>query len=55
MTLTGNASAGFGPPTSFSSLLYPSPGGGGRRVPDGARRDVLDSASAPASTSPGST
>ena len=24
MTLTGNASAGFGPPTSFSSLLYPA-------------------------------
>jgi len=44
MTLTGNASAGFGPPTSFSSLLYPGPVGTGRRVADGARRDVLDSA-----------
>jgi hypothetical protein len=44
MTLTGNASAGFGPPTSFSSLLYPGPVGTGRRIADGARRDVLDSA-----------
>jgi hypothetical protein len=44
MTLTGNASAGFGPPTSFSSLLYPGPGGGSRRLADGARRDILDSA-----------
>lgn len=44
MTLTGNASAGFGPPTSFSSLLYPGPAGTGRRVADGARRDILDSA-----------
>lgn len=44
MTLTGNASAGFGPPTSFSSLLYPGPSGNGRRLADGARRDVLDSA-----------
>jgi hypothetical protein len=44
MTLTGNASAGFGPPTSFSSLLYPGPSGTGRRVADGARRDILDSA-----------
>lgn len=43
MTLTGNASAGFGPPTSFSSLLYPGPSGG-RRANDGARRDILDSA-----------
>ena len=43
MTLTGNASAGFGPPTSFSSLLYPGPTGG-RRQPDAARRDILDSA-----------
>jgi hypothetical protein len=44
MTLTGNASAGFGPPTSFSSLLYPGPAGTRRRNPDGARRDILDSA-----------
>jgi hypothetical protein len=44
MTLTGNASAGFGPPTSFSSLLYPGPAGTGRRAADGARRDILDSA-----------
>jgi hypothetical protein len=44
MTLTGNASAGFGPPTSFSSLLYPGPTGTGRRAADGARRDILDSA-----------
>jgi hypothetical protein len=44
MTLTGNASAGFGPPTSFSSLLYPGPAGNGRRAADGARRDILDSA-----------
>ena len=27
MTLTGSASAGFGPPTSFSSMLYPNPTG----------------------------
>jgi hypothetical protein len=44
MTLTGNASAGFGPPTSFSSLLYPGPPGNSRRTVDGARRDILDSA-----------
>lgn len=44
MTLTGNASAGFGPPTSFSSLLYPGPVGSSRRGPDAARRDILDSA-----------
>ncbi len=44
MTLTGSASAGFGPPTSFSSMLYPNPTGGGRRMADGARRDILDSA-----------
>src|SRR5215212_1703797 len=44
MTLTGNASAGFGPPTSFASLLYPGPAGTNRRTADAARRDVLDSA-----------
>jgi hypothetical protein len=44
MTLTGNASAGFGPPASFSSLLHPGPTGTGRRAADGARRDLLDSA-----------
>ena len=43
MTLSGSASAGFGPPTSFSSMLYPNPTGGGRRMADGARRDILDS------------
>lgn len=43
MTLNGNGSAGFGPPTSFSSLLHPVPAGPGRRAADGARRDVLDS------------
>ncbi len=36
------ATAGYGPPTSFSSLLYPA-GSGGRRPADAARRDVLDS------------
>jgi hypothetical protein len=44
MNLAGSASAGFGPPTSFSSLLYPNPTGRGRRMADGARRDILDSA-----------
>lgn len=44
MALQGNASAGFGPPTSFSSLLYPGPAGSSRRTTDGARRDILDSA-----------
>lgn len=44
MTLSGSASAGFGPPTSFSSMLYPNPTGGGRKIADGARRDILDSA-----------
>ncbi|MDP8922314.1 MAG: hypothetical protein M3O34_05485 [Chloroflexota bacterium] len=38
------AAAGFGPPTSFSSQLYPSPYfSGGRRATDAARRDILDS------------
>lgn len=51
MTLNGSASAGFGPPTSFSSLLHPGSGvnsrragEGSRRSVDGARRDILDSA-----------
>jgi hypothetical protein len=44
MTLNNNASAGFGSPTSFSSLLYPGPSGASRRAADGARRDILDSA-----------
>lgn len=45
LNLNAGAAAGFGPPTSFSSQLYPgaSPGGGGRRVTDAARRDILDS------------
>jgi hypothetical protein len=43
MPLAGSATAGFGPPTSFSSLLYPNVGVT-RRSSDGARRDVLDSA-----------
>ncbi len=44
MTLQGSASAGFGPPTSFSSLLYPNSTGSSRRSADSARRDILDSA-----------
>lgn len=44
MALQRSASAGFGPPTSFSSLLYPGPPGRSRRSVDGARRDILDSA-----------
>ncbi len=47
MALNAAATAGFGPPTSFSSLLYPSPLGpaaAARRGTDAARRDVLDSA-----------
>ncbi|MFN8635974.1 MAG: hypothetical protein U0893_19170 [Chloroflexota bacterium] len=43
MTLNGNASAGFGPPSSFSNLLYPGPSSSNRRLADGARRDLLDS------------
>jgi hypothetical protein len=43
LTLNGAATAGFGTPTSFSSLLYPASGPGGRRVTDASRRDVLDS------------
>jgi hypothetical protein len=44
INLAGTASAGFGPPTSFSSLLYPAGSGrGARRPTDSARRDVLDS------------
>ena len=42
MNLGPAASAGYGPPTSFSSLLYPT-ASGGRRPPDAVRRDVLDS------------
>ncbi|MGE3269767.1 MAG: hypothetical protein AB7P40_13530 [Chloroflexota bacterium] len=44
MTLMGNASAGLGPPNSFSSLLHPSGGGRGRRSEESPKRDVLDSA-----------
>jgi hypothetical protein len=43
MTLTGNASAGFGPPNSFANLLYPGGPGNSRRNVDGARRDILES------------
>ena len=43
LNLNPTAAAGFGPPTSFSSQLYPGAAGGGRRVTDAARRDVLDS------------
>jgi hypothetical protein len=43
MNLGQTASAGYGPPTSFSSLLYPAPMSSGRRPPDAARRDILDS------------
>ncbi|MCC6174380.1 MAG: hypothetical protein IT305_03660 [Chloroflexi bacterium] len=43
IALGTGASAGFGPPTSFSSLLYPGPVTG-RRQADAARRDILDSA-----------
>lgn len=42
MALQPGASAGYGPPNSFASLLYP--GTGARRRPsDVARRDILDS------------
>lgn len=43
MTLTGNASAGFGPPNSFANLLYPGANSSNRRTADGARRDILES------------
>ncbi|MCC7371716.1 MAG: hypothetical protein IT306_25080 [Chloroflexi bacterium] len=44
MTLTGNALAGFGPPNSFANQLYPASSASGRRVAEGARRDILESA-----------
>jgi len=43
MTVNPGASTGFGPPTSFSSQLYPTSFMGSRRVTDAARRDILDS------------
>ena len=43
MQLPAAATAGYGPPNSFASLLYPS-GIPQKRPGDAARRDVLDSA-----------
>src|SRR6266540_338549 len=42
ITLGATATSGYGPPTSFSSLLYPT-SAGGRRLTDAGRRDILDS------------
>ena len=51
MTLTGNASAGFGPPTSFSSLLYPGPAGTAAVWPTAPGATSWTRRSAPGSTS----